>query len=398
MSSPRTRPRAGEPAPGRVMGHTSRPAGHRVAWRSLLGGGLATPPRNLHPLAWWAWGLGLLVAASRTTNPLLLCLILSVTYVVVTARRPEATWAGAYTAAVRLGLIIIVARTAFQVILGDPVGLHMAFTLPSIPLPGFMAGVRLGGIVTWESVAVGLTEGLRLATMVVCVGAANSLTPPSRLLRSVPAALYEIGLAVVVALSFAPHLLADARRVREARRLRGHEEGRIAGFAHSAGPVLDGGLERSVQLAAAMDSRGYGRTGPVPPRERRTQAALVLLGFCGVVIGMYGLFDSAAPPALGWPMLAAGVALAVVGLRAAGRRSVRSSYRPDRWSAPEWLTALSGALVAATFLLSSSDALLYNTVPLLWPGLAAVPTVAVLIATGPAWWTPRPPSTSGSRS
>jgi energy-coupling factor transport system permease protein len=315
-------------------------------------------PRSLHPLAWWAWALGLLVAASRTTNPLLLGLILGCLAVVVAARRPDAEWAGAFSAALRLGVVVVVARTLLQVLLGAPVGLNVGFRLPEIALPDWMAGVRLGGLVTWESVLIGATEGLRLAVMIACVGAANSLTPPSRLLRSVPAALYELGVAVVVALTFAPHLLADARRVSSARRLRGHDEGRIAAFARSSGPVLDGGLERSIQLAAAMDSRGYGRSGQVTQRERRAQAGLVLAGFAGVLVGLYGLFDSAAPRLLGWPMLGGGVVLAVLGLRAAGRRRPRTAYRPDPWRWPEWLTAASGALAAVTFLAWSPSALL----------------------------------------
>ncbi len=49
-------------------------------------------PRSLHPLAWWAWALGLMVAAARTTDPLLLGLILAVLGVVVAARRPDAPW------------------------------------------------------------------------------------------------------------------------------------------------------------------------------------------------------------------------------------------------------------------------------------------------------------------
>jgi len=353
-------------------------------------------PRGLHPLAWWAWALGLLVAASRTTNPLLLGLLLGCLAVVVAARRPDAEWAGAFSAALRLGAIVIVTRTLLQVVLGAPVGLHPAFTLPEVALPDWMAGVRLGGLVTWESALVGLCEGLRLAVMIACVGAANSLTPPSRLLRSVPAALYEVGVAVVVALTFAPHLLADARRVSAARRLRGHDEGRVAAFVRSSGPVLDGGLERSIQLAAAMDSRGYGRSGLVTPAERHAQAALVLAGFAGVLIGMYGLFDAAAPRVLGWPMLAGGVLLAALGLRAAGRRSPRTAYRPDPWRWPEWLTAGAGASVAITYLSWSQTALLLPTTPLTWPELILGPALAVLVATGPAVWTPPLPS-SGDR-
>jgi energy-coupling factor transport system permease protein len=345
-------------------------------------------PRALHPLAWWAWALGLMVAAARTTNPVLLSTILAVLALVVSARRPEAPWAGAFAAALRLGVVVIVARTLLQVLLGAPVGLSAAFTLPSLALPGWMAGVRLGGLVTWESLVLGACEGLRLAVMIACAGAANSLSAPSRLLRSVPAALYELGVAVVVALTFAPHLLDDARRVRAARRLRGHDEGRLRGFARASGPVLDGGLERSVALAAAMDSRGYGRAGAVTVRQRRTQAGLVLAGFAGVLVGLYGLFDASAPRWLGLPLLALGVTIAVLGVRAAGRRSARSAYRPDPWRGPEWATAGAGLLVAATFALTARADLAVAVTPLTWPALPVAPLLASLLCAGPAWWTP----------
>ena len=35
-------------------------------------------PRLLHPAAWWLWGMGMAVAASRTTNPFLLILLVAV--------------------------------------------------------------------------------------------------------------------------------------------------------------------------------------------------------------------------------------------------------------------------------------------------------------------------------
>ena len=44
-------------------------------------------PRLLHPAAWWAWAIGLAMAASRTTNPLLLALVLAVAGYVVAGRR-----------------------------------------------------------------------------------------------------------------------------------------------------------------------------------------------------------------------------------------------------------------------------------------------------------------------
>ena len=43
--------------------------------------------RLLHPAAWWLWGLGLATAASRTTNPMVLLLIIGVCILVVSERR-----------------------------------------------------------------------------------------------------------------------------------------------------------------------------------------------------------------------------------------------------------------------------------------------------------------------
>ena len=82
-------------------------------------------------------------------------------------------------------------------------------------------GLHLLGPVTRESVLAGLYDGLRLGTIVVCVGAANALANPKRLLRSVPAALHEIGTALVVAVTVLPQLVDSARRVRAAQALRG---------------------------------------------------------------------------------------------------------------------------------------------------------------------------------
>ena len=50
--------------------------------------GTGAVARWLHPGAWWLWALGLAAAATRTTNPLLLGLIVAVAAYVVAARRP----------------------------------------------------------------------------------------------------------------------------------------------------------------------------------------------------------------------------------------------------------------------------------------------------------------------
>ncbi|MFI8928073.1 energy-coupling factor transporter transmembrane component T [Streptomyces sp. NPDC053474] len=348
----------------------------------------------LHPGAWWLWALGLATAASRTTNPLLIGLLVGVAGYVVAARRTSAPWARAYGAFVKIALFVIGIRLVFAVFLGSPIpGTHLIVTLPEVPLPDWAQGVRIGGRVTAEGVVFALYDGVRLAGLLICVGAANALASPARLLKSLPGALYEAGVAVVVAMTFAPNLIADVQRLRAARRLRGRADRGVRGLLQVGLPVLEGALERSVALAAAMDARGFGRTAAVPARVRRTTAALTLGGLLGVCAGTYGLL-TADGGTYGLPVLGAGVAAALGGLRLGGRRAVRTRYRPDAWGVRAWLVAGSGAAVAGLMIAASSSgaaALHPGVVPLIAPELPLWPAAAVLLGLLPAFVAPVPP-------
>lgn len=351
--------------------------------------------RWLHPGAWWLWAIGLATAASRTTNPWLLAVILAVAATVVAARRPEAPWSRSFVVFLRIGAIVVLVRMVFAVLLGTPQGTTVLVTLPSVDLPSWMAGVRLGGDITAESLVMAFYEGLKLATVLACMGAASSLASPYRLLRAMPAALYEVGVSLVVALSFAPALVGDVERVRTARRLRGRPTSGPRGLAGAAMPVFSGALERSVALAAAMDSRGYGRTADLSPRERRVTGWLVLGGIVGVCLGVYALLDGSSASAAGLPLLAIGVVAAATGFIRGGRRNVRTRYRPDPWQRPEWLTAASGMVAAAAAIgagMLAPAVLNPPTTPLAWPTVPWLAVAGALVALTPALATPLPPA------
>ncbi|WP_438828601.1 energy-coupling factor transporter transmembrane component T [Streptomyces hesseae] len=366
-------------------------ASARMTRKILRRSPVADRSSALHAGAWWLWALGLATAASRTTNPLLLALLTGVAGYVVAARRTDAPWARSYGAFFKLGLAVIVIRLVFAVILGSPIpGTHTVLTLPEIPLPEWARGVRIGGRVTAEGLLFALADGMKLATLLICVGAANALANPARLLKSLPGALYEAGVAVVVAMTFAPNLVADVQRLRAARRLRGRPDRGLKALLQVGLPVLEGALERSVALAAAMDARGYGRTAQVPPAVRRTTSALTLGGLLGVCAGTYGLLaDTGA--GYGAPVLIAGLAAALAGLWLGGRRSVRTRYRPDRWGARAWLVSASGTAVAALMIWAGDyapTALHPPAVPLAAPELPVWPAVSVLLGLLPAFVAP----------
>ncbi|MDQ4039795.1 MAG: energy-coupling factor transporter transmembrane protein EcfT, partial [Actinomycetota bacterium] len=229
-------------------------------------------------------------------------------------------------------------------------------------------------------------DGLRLATLLVCVGAAVTLADPRRLLKSLPGALYEAGLVVIVAVSMAPALIESAVRVRRARQLRGATAGGLRAFRSIAMPVLDQALGRAVALAAAMDARGYGRVGSLSPGARRLSAALLLAGLLGLCLAGYGLLDAATPGAVALPALVVGVGASVIGLVVGSRRMMRTRYRPDRFDLRSALVAVCGPAVAALFFVTEFSGLAVShpsTFPLVWPQLALLPLLGIAIAALP---------------
>jgi energy-coupling factor transport system permease protein len=339
----------------------------------------------LHPVAWWVWAILLAAAAARITNPICLGLILAVCGWVVVSRRPQSTWARSYSTLLRLGAVVVVIRVVFQALFGVRTPGHTLFTIPSLSLPSWMAGVTVGGPVTADALVGAACQGLRLAAILGCVGAANALVSPFRLLRCVPAGLYEVAVAVTVAVSFTPQVITSLGQVRDARRLRGRAISGVAGVRGLAVPVLEGALERSMALAASMDSRGFGRRAVSATRQRLSSAA-TLVGLLGLAVGAYGVLDSGAPSALGLPVIGVGAVLVTAGL-AVSSFGNRSRYRPDRWSGREWCTvAVAAVALAAVVVVGRHDAasLSMPVYPLSLPAVPPVALVGLLLAALPS--------------
>lgn len=352
-------------------------------------------PRRLHPGAWWLWALGLLAAATQTTNPLLLGLIITGCGLTVAARRSDARWARGYRAYLMVAAVVVGVRVAFRILLGGDFGDHALFTLPRLPLPDAMGGVAVGGVITLEEVLAGLYDGLRLGTILVCVGAANTLADPRRLVGSLPRAVGALATSVVVALSLAPQLVESLGRVRRARRLRGETGGGWRATQALLVPVLEDTLHRSLSLAASMDSRGYGRWHD--RGGRRLTRALAWLGLASMCLGMFALLTTPgtiAPVAL----LLAGLLGSGAGLYRLGRGQARTRHRPDPWNLPEWVVALVGLAAAlGIFLTGVLDAgVLHPSLqPLVWPLAHPLAIVSLLTAMLPAVAAPPLPRTSG---
>ena len=234
--------------------------------------------RSLHPLTMWIWALLLITAVVLTDRVWVALGAIGVATVLVKVRSDGSPWGKSYWIALRIGAVILVIRAVVGVLIGVPIPGRILFTVPIIDLPSWMPGIRLGGAVTLERLSSSLHEGLIIATVIALFGAATSLTSPHKVLRTLPFFIYEIGITLVIATSLFPQLAQSARRIRLAQQLRGHEKVSWRGLAL---PLLEESLSRSLQLAASMDSRGFGvsrkRSRYRPEKWQISDSAVVAL-------------------------------------------------------------------------------------------------------------------------
>jgi energy-coupling factor transport system permease protein len=199
--------------------------------------------------------------------------------------------------------------------------------------------------------------------------------------------LYETGVAVTVALAFTPELVQSIAQVHQARRLRGVPTKGLRGVRGIAVPVLEGALDRSLQLATSMDARGYGRRAPTASVSRRLATGATVSGLLLAAVGLYGVIDSGSLFGLGLPLFAIAVVLCGTGLAVGGRRTTRSRYRPDRWGWSEWMVSASGIVALISLVLANAlqvSGLNPSFSNLALPPLPLLPVVGLLVALLPA--------------
>jgi energy-coupling factor transport system permease protein len=160
------------------------------------------------------------------------------------------------------------------------IGYHVLWSGPTVPVFGTLD-------VTREELRIGLFQGLRLTAVALAFAAYALLLDHDRLVQSASFARRSV-LAVALATRLVPTLERDAAGLSEALRGRGVEVTGVRGRATLLGPLLAGSLERALNLAEAMEARGYGRPGATrAPRRGWTtlDKAAVTLGVAAVAIG-----------------------------------------------------------------------------------------------------------------
>ena len=211
--------------------------------------------KSLHPLTWWIWSLLIVGAVISANSSWLAGIAIAGATILVWRFAADAPWARSFWFSLKIGAFILIIRTLVGILIGVPIPGTKLFELPILPLPSWLAGVRIGGVITQERLLSSIHEGLIIVAVISLFGAAVSLTSPHKLLRVTPIVIYEFGVATVIATSALPNLVQSISRIRRARLLRGDEN---PSWRSIALPLLEDSLSRSLELAAAMDARGYG--------------------------------------------------------------------------------------------------------------------------------------------
>lgn len=205
------------------------------------------------------WAIILSIALFISDDPwVALCLLIAAT-IVVYRRADDQPWSKSFNFALRFMAWIVAIRMMIAIFLGVPIPGRTLFTLPTISLPDWVAGVRIGGPVTLERLASTLGEVMIILGVIALFAAATSLTSPHRAIRALPFAFYQLGLILTIATSVFPQLVISLKRIRLARHLRGQSKSGFKNWRMIAMPLLEDALERSLDLAAAMESRGFGQ-------------------------------------------------------------------------------------------------------------------------------------------
>jgi len=148
----------------------------------------------------------------------------------------------------------------------EVIGTHVLWTGPTIPVVGTLD-------IRTEELRNGLFQGLRVTAVGLAFAVYALLLDHDRLLAAAGWARRST-LAVALATRLVPVLERDARELRLALRGRQVELGPVRLLS----PLLAGSLERGLNLAEAMEARGYGRAGgtraPRSPWRVRDRVAL----------------------------------------------------------------------------------------------------------------------------
>lgn len=205
-----------------------------------------------------------------------------------------------------------------------PLALIVALANPLISREGLTVVLRLGEVpvlgrldLTAEAFAYGAVLGLRVLAIGLAAALYTAVVDPDEMLRLLRRVSFRTALSASLATRMVPVLGRDARRMAEAQRTL--PEPARASKAALVAAVATNALDRAVDVAAALELRGYGAARRAPRVARRpwSRHDLAVAGAASAILALavagraLGLAAFGAYPSLSADLGAGTVALAV---------------------------------------------------------------------------------------
>jgi energy-coupling factor transport system permease protein len=243
-----------------------------------------------------AWSAACLFIVLFTTNPAYKASVLAAAIVTVAA--------GAGLRRIRRLLFAIALLATFTSLLNfvsAHLGATVFFSLPS-SIPG------LGGPYTLEALAFGFVGGITIAAAVLAAAPFSLMLSAHDVVDALPRILSRSGAAIAASLNLVPAVGSTFIQVSEAQRMRGWRPRGPRSWAEVVVPVVLTSVEGSIQLAEAMEARGFGsgpRTFVDPPHMHRRD--WLVAGASTAAVLVFGLSAAAgwAAPWGAYPTLTA---------------------------------------------------------------------------------------------
>jgi energy-coupling factor transport system permease protein len=217
----------------------------------------SSPLHRASPVAAIAYLGALATVAVIYSSPLVLAAV-----GIAAASAGIAAGAGrAVAASLRLGVPLLVLMVAVNVLVS-----HRGDT---VLVRGWEVPVLGTTDVTLESLAAGAVVGLRVVVVVLCFAVYSACVDPDRVLRILRPVARRSAMTAGLVTRMVPLAAADGARLREAASLRGPGAEPV-GRAALARRLVEGSLDRAVDVAATLELRGHSLA--VRPRLRRRRS------------------------------------------------------------------------------------------------------------------------------
>jgi len=212
---------------------------------------------QLHPASKILWVISILIGSIIINDPFLLFLLFLSTLPFVFIGKILKEWSSFIKLALWLSIIII-----FINIFASQNGSTILYTIYGLPIIGSIK-------ITFESILFSIGMSLRMLSTISAFAIFTLTINPDDLLQTILMLKFphKTVLTTTIAIRFIPCLLKDLETLQNSVKTRGYQmnEGRffrrIKKKAILIQPLLSNSLERSIQSAEAMESKGFGSIG-----------------------------------------------------------------------------------------------------------------------------------------